>query len=161
WRHGNQSSSSRRRSCGAGRRGEPGSLIQETAADNVDALLTSRRRGGTVGGRAVLGAAPAVRRPLRPRASTGKEKFYTAGCRVHVATGGKERPEISVSMYEQYALAPAAAKPATAPPTALKGRAAIEMAFRPVLEPFDRQPVSWFRLVPFAIPVFPIGTQTQ
>jgi formylglycine-generating enzyme required for sulfatase activity len=46
-----------------------------------------------------------------------KDMLYKVGRDVNAATGGKQRPEISVSMYDQYALAPAAAKPAeTAPP---------------------------------------------
>jgi hypothetical protein len=38
-----------------------------------------------------------------------KDMFYKVGREVNAATGGRQRPEISVSMYEQYALAPAAA----------------------------------------------------
>jgi formylglycine-generating enzyme required for sulfatase activity/uncharacterized caspase-like protein len=45
-----------------------------------------------------------------------KDMFYKVGHEVNAATGGKQRPEISVSMYEPYALAPAAAKPETAKP---------------------------------------------
>jgi uncharacterized caspase-like protein len=37
------------------------------------------------------------------------------GREVDIVTGGKQRPEISISMYEQYALAPGAASPENAP----------------------------------------------
>jgi TPR repeat protein len=48
-----------------------------------------------------------------------KDMFYKVGREVSAATGGKQRPEISVSMYDQYALAPGAASvPATAPSAA-------------------------------------------
>jgi formylglycine-generating enzyme required for sulfatase activity len=40
-----------------------------------------------------------------------KDMFYKVGRDVLAATGGKQRPEISISMYEQYALAPAASTP--------------------------------------------------
>jgi formylglycine-generating enzyme required for sulfatase activity/uncharacterized caspase-like protein len=46
-----------------------------------------------------------------------KDMFYKVGRDVLAATGGKQRPEISISMYEQYALVPAAASPAVAPPS--------------------------------------------
>jgi Caspase domain len=38
-----------------------------------------------------------------------KEMFYKVGRDVIAATGGKQRPEISISMYDQYALAPGGA----------------------------------------------------
>jgi uncharacterized caspase-like protein len=41
-----------------------------------------------------------------------KDMFYKVGRDVIAATGGKQRPEISISMYEQYALAAGTAKPA-------------------------------------------------
>jgi formylglycine-generating enzyme required for sulfatase activity len=40
------------------------------------------------------------------------DMFRKVGREVDAATGGKQRPEISISMYEEYALAPAAPKPA-------------------------------------------------
>jgi formylglycine-generating enzyme required for sulfatase activity len=43
-----------------------------------------------------------------------KDMFYKVGRDVVAATGGKQRPEISISMYEQYALAPAAGAGAAA-----------------------------------------------
>jgi formylglycine-generating enzyme required for sulfatase activity len=42
-----------------------------------------------------------------------KDMFYKVGREVNAATGGSQRPEISISMYEQYALA--AGMPATPP----------------------------------------------
>jgi formylglycine-generating enzyme required for sulfatase activity len=47
-----------------------------------------------------------------------KDLFYKVGRDVIGVTGGKQRPEISISMYEQYALAPATAGPAANPPVA-------------------------------------------
>jgi formylglycine-generating enzyme required for sulfatase activity/uncharacterized caspase-like protein len=43
------------------------------------------------------------------------EMFRRVGREVDATTGGRQRPEISISMYEQYALVPVGAGPATAP----------------------------------------------
>jgi peptidoglycan/xylan/chitin deacetylase (PgdA/CDA1 family) len=40
-----------------------------------------------------------------------KDMFYKVGRDVIAATGGKQRPEISISLYDQYALAPSAGPP--------------------------------------------------
>jgi uncharacterized caspase-like protein len=47
-----------------------------------------------------------------------KDMFFKVGGEVDAATGGKQQPEISISMYGQYALVPGAAKPAEAAPSA-------------------------------------------
>jgi uncharacterized caspase-like protein len=44
------------------------------------------------------------------------DMFRQVGLEVDAATGGGQRPEISISMYKEYALVPAAPKPALAPP---------------------------------------------
>jgi formylglycine-generating enzyme required for sulfatase activity len=44
------------------------------------------------------------------------EMFRKVGREVNAATGGTQKPEISISMYEQYALAPGAAKPMAVAP---------------------------------------------
>jgi formylglycine-generating enzyme required for sulfatase activity len=59
-----------------------------------------------------------------------KEMFFKTGSDVSAATGGRQRPEISVSMYERYALAPGAkpemkpaeTKPAETPLSAEAGQ---------------------------------------
>jgi formylglycine-generating enzyme required for sulfatase activity len=56
-----------------------------------------------------------------------KDMFYRVGRDVIAATGGRQRPEISISVYEQYALAPAANAGAAAPPG---GNAAVSDAER-------------------------------
>jgi formylglycine-generating enzyme required for sulfatase activity/uncharacterized caspase-like protein len=45
-----------------------------------------------------------------------KDMFFKVGSDVNAATGGRQRPEISISMYEQYALVPRAAAPPPAGP---------------------------------------------
>jgi hypothetical protein len=52
--------------------------------------------------------------------------FYKVGGDVIAATDGKQRPEISISMYEQYALVPGASRPVAAPPA---GPAVDEVAW--------------------------------
>jgi formylglycine-generating enzyme required for sulfatase activity len=42
--------------------------------------------------------------------------FFKVGSEVEAATSGRQRPEISISMYEQYTLVPGAAKPAETGP---------------------------------------------
>jgi uncharacterized caspase-like protein len=44
------------------------------------------------------------------------DMFRKAGREVDSATGGRQRPEISISMYDEYALVPASPKPAPATP---------------------------------------------
>jgi formylglycine-generating enzyme required for sulfatase activity len=46
-----------------------------------------------------------------------KEMFFKVGSDVNAATSGRQRPEISISMYEQYALAPSVANPPPAGPS--------------------------------------------
>jgi formylglycine-generating enzyme required for sulfatase activity len=62
-----------------------------------------------------------------------KDLFFNVGQEVVATTGGKQRPEISVSIYERYALVPAEAKPEPARPVAVPlptGTAADEVTWR-------------------------------
>jgi uncharacterized protein YecT (DUF1311 family) len=90
------------------------------------------------GGRSSTGHSPFTAALLNNIATPGldvKDMFYKIGRDVIAATGGKQRPEISVSMYDQYALAPAAAagtsaaeapQPVTPPTPAATGRPVSE-----------------------------------
>jgi uncharacterized protein YecT (DUF1311 family) len=75
------------------------------------------------GGRSSTGHSPFTAALLNNIATPGldvKEMFFKVGSEVDAATGGKQRPEISISMYGQYALARAAGTGRTtaAPPLA-------------------------------------------
>jgi formylglycine-generating enzyme required for sulfatase activity len=56
------------------------------------------------------------------------DMFRKVGRDVIAATGGRQRPEISISIYEQYALAPGAAKPGETMPGGASGAAVSEAA---------------------------------
>ncbi len=61
-----------------------------------------------------------------------KDMFFKVGSDVNAATGGRQRPEISISMFEQYALMPGAAAPPPAGPVLAP---VLAPAVAPVLAP--------------------------
>jgi hypothetical protein len=78
-----------------------------TAADDVSSNKPGRRP--VLMGRIVRSAEPVHGSAPRQHRHAGRRchRFRKVGRKVDAATGGKQRPEISNSMYEQYALAPA------------------------------------------------------
>jgi uncharacterized caspase-like protein len=79
--------------------------------------------------------------------------FRKVGREVYVATGGRQRPEISISMYDEYALVPAATRPETAPPSAAAlpdARTGTNAAVTALAKPAAPQPAA------VALPVMPV-----
>jgi hypothetical protein len=83
-----------------------------------------------------------------------KDLFFRVGREVIAATKGTQRPEISVSFYDSYALVPAAA-PAPAPAPVIAAAPAPVIAAPPAITPAGR--ASTIAAAPVAAPAAPSG----
>jgi formylglycine-generating enzyme required for sulfatase activity len=81
-------------------------------------IAYATQHGATAADSAGSGNSPFTAAILHNIATPGldvKEMFFKVGGDVAAVTGGRQRPEISISMYEQYALVPGAAVPPPGP----------------------------------------------